>query len=236
MRSSELPHAASSNGQKVVELPLQLGVADVLRMMGCRKAENIREEVRGLAGKMLNEARPLLKPLCAYVVRDVVSMTDTEISLAGCPTIHGPIAGFLKPSTRVATFVLTVGAALEKRATECMHGGDMLEGYTWHSIASAAADLAVDTLTQHLLQHEAGPDEAITPPFSPGYCGMDITEQRNVFSIVDSTPVGVRLLPTCMMEPVKSISGLMGIGPRDEVVENGVPCQWCNLTDCAMRR
>ena len=35
---------------------------------------------------------------------------------------------------------------------------------------------------------------------------------------------------------LKSISGLIGIGPSDLVEAHGVPCQWCDLTTCHMRR
>jgi hypothetical protein len=65
---------------------------------------------------------------------------------------------------------------------------------------------------------------------------MALEEQKTLFSIVDGGAIGVRLWPTCIMEPVKSVSGLIGIGPAEEIVERGVPCKYCELTDCSMRR
>lgn len=222
--------------QKVIELDVQLDPRDILRVMGCRRGKRIAPEVESMLERVLEEAEASLRPRCAYSVHQVERMTDTRIDLAGCPPFHGPIAGFLRPATRVAAFVITLGDNIEKRARCHMETGALLEGYTWDAVGSAAADMAVDALTQHLLEVEAAEDEAVTPPFSPGYCGMALEEQKTLFSIVDASPIGVKLWPTCIMEPIKSVSGLMGIGPSEEVVENGVPCQWCHLDSCKMRR
>ena len=117
-----------------------------------------------------------------------------------------------------------------------MNGGDLLAGFVLDAIGSAAADLASDALADHVLWNEATPDEATTPPFSPGYCGLSLEAQKPVFSIVDAGAIGVRLNASLMMQPVKSVSGLLGIGDREAVTDHGVPCQWCDMTDCKMRR
>lgn len=224
--------------QHVIDLPIEVDRRAVLRMMGCglsprepRSAAVIEQVDRQLA-----QSRRLLKARAAYVIRKVDRMTDTELKLGGCPTFHGPIAGFLKPAMRVAVFVVTVGDALERVAQEAMDAGRTLEGFTLDAVGSAAADAATDALAEHLTWHEAGPDESLTPPFSPGYCGMSIDQQAPLFSIVDGRAVGVELLPTMVMRPIKSVSGLLGIGPAEAVMVHGVPCQWCDLDDCKMRR
>jgi len=54
--------------------------------------------------------------------------------------------------------------------------------------------------------------------------------------MVQAKSIGVRLLPTMIMQPIKSVSGLIGIGQSSAVEAHGVPCQWCDLTTCHMRR
>ncbi len=112
----------------------------------------------------------------------------------------------------------------------------MMEGYTLDAIGSAAADADADALADAVYWREAGPAEAITPPFSPGYCGLPLDQQISVFAIVNAKEIGVRLLPTMIMQPIKSVSGLIGIGDSQRVEAHGVPCQWCDLTTCHMRR
>src|SRR5262245_33730301 len=49
---------------------------------------------------------------------------------------------------------------------------------------------------------------ALTLPYSPGYCGMALTEQRALFAVLGGDRVGVRLSADCTMVPLKSVSGL----------------------------
>lgn len=226
----------SIGAQKKVDLMVRLGLPDLLRAMGCRSIDRVPSSIREQAENVLGQAGDLIRAQCVYTVHPVARMSETQIDLAECPPIVGPIASFLKPATRVAAYVLTVGDSYERKSRALMADGDMLDGYAWDAVASAAADLATDLLTQHLLTAEAGRDEAVTPPFSPGYCGMGLDQQKPLFAIVDAGSIGVSLSESMMMSPIKSVSGLLGIGPATEVIDRGVPCQWCELTTCHMRR
>ncbi len=205
-------------------------------MMGCGKEATVRPEHRALVERLMEETQPLIQARGTYAVHAVSRLTETELLLEGCPPVRGPIAGLLRPARRVAAFVVTVGDEVERLSDQQMRRGSKLEGYILNAIGSAAADSAVDALADIIYFEEAKPDEALTPPFSPGYCGLPLDEQISVFAIVNTKGIGVRLLPTMIMQPIKSVSGLLGIGNSDEVEAHGVPCQWCDLTTCSMRR
>jgi hypothetical protein len=224
------------NHQHVIELKLDIALREVLRMMGGAHREAIRPELIEIISRLLEESIPHLIARGVYGVWDVERLTDGELTLKGAGSFRGPIAGFLKPSKRVAVFVVTIGSNLERIANERRLSGKPLEGYILQSIGSSDADAASDAFVDYLWQHEAGPDEGVTPPFSPGYCGMPIEQQKTLFSIVNASLVGVKLLPSMMMSPVKSISGLAGIGDAAEVVARGMPCEYCDLERCQMRR
>lgn len=220
----------------VVDLEVRVEPDEVLRMMGCRKEGRLRPEHRALVEGLIAASEESIQARGVYGVHPVERMTDEELVLSGCPPIRGPIAGFLRPATRVAAFIVTVGDALERLADQRMRRGDRLEGYILNSIGSAAADAAVDALADLIYFEDASPEEALTPPFSPGYCGLSLDEQISLFAMVDARPIGVKLLPNMIMQPVKSVSGLIGIGDSNRIEAHGVPCQWCDLTTCHMRR
>lgn len=222
--------------QRVIELKLDIALREVLRAMGGTTRDTIRPQLLELINRLLEESIPHLNGRGVYGVWDVERLTARELALKGAGTFHGPIAGFLKPARRVAVFVVTIGSDLERIANERRLGGKPLEGYILQSIGSSAADAAADALVDHLWQHEAGPGEGVTPPFSPGYCGLPIEQQKTLFSIVDASLISVRLLPSMIMSPVKSISGLAGIGDAAEVIARGMPCEHCDLERCQMRR
>lgn len=220
----------------VFDLEVRVEPDEVLRMMGCGKEGKLRPEHRALVESLIAETEPSIHAQGVYSVRPVDRMTDNELVLQGCPPVRGPIAGFLQPATRVAAFVVTIGYELERMADQRLRHGDRLQGYILNSIGSAAADAAVDALADIIYFEDANPEEALTPPFSPGYCGLPLDEQISLFAIVNAKLIGVKLLPTMIMQPVKSISGLIGIGDSNKVEAHGVPCQWCDLTTCHMRR
>lgn len=230
------PVAMHQPQAQVFDLDVRVELDEVLRMMGCGKEGKLRPEHRALVENLIQESASILRARGTYRVRAVSRMTEGELQLADSPLIRGPIARFLQPAVRVAAFVVTVGDEIEVLADRRLRNGSRLEGYVLNAIGSAAADAAVDALADIIYFEDASPDEALTPPFSPGYCGLSLDEQISLFAIVPTKTIGVKLLPTMIMQPLKSVSGLIGIGPSSQVEAHGVPCQWCDLTTCHMRR
>ncbi len=50
--------------------------------------------------------------------------------------------------------------------------------------------------------------------YSPGYCGWDISGQRKLFEFLKPETVGISLGESCLMQPLKSVSGVFIIGPK----------------------
>ena len=222
--------------QRTVTLELDLSSREILRAMGHSHGRAVREDVLNLIGRLLAEATGLLNVHGTYLIRNVSNMASDRLELEGCLPFHGPIASFLAPAKRVALFVVTVGDAIDRAAEARRLAGLDAEGFVLHAIGSAAADSACDALIEHLWANEARPGEAITAPFSPGFCGLPIQQQKTLFSIVDASLINVSLLPSMMMRPVKSVSGLVGIGPAELVDAHGVPCEHCRNDRCVARR
>lgn len=221
--------------QHVIDLVIDIPLREVMRCMGC-KGGRIPPGIAATTERLLDEVQPLIQPRGVYRVCKVAGMTETELQLTGWASFHGPIAAFFRPARRVAVCIVTIGNETQELAERRLHAGETFEGYCLHAIGAAAADAAAEAMAEYLGEYEAGPGEDVTLPFSPGYCGMALEEQKTLFSIVDGGAIGVRLWPTCIMEPVKSVSGLIGIGPAEEIIECGIPCQYCDRPECSMRR
>ncbi len=226
----------SDTRQHVIDLPLKLQRKEVIRLMGARRARGLCARVEAVLERLMEEAVDLIHPRGVYVIHPVERITDTQIELTGSPPVVGPIAGFMWPARRVATFVVSIGPDIERKSRERFGRGNMLEGFVLDTIGSAAADGASDSLADHLRQEVSPEGDAVTLPFSPGYCGMSLDQQRTIFSIVDGSAVGVTLGESMIMTPVKSVSGLLGIGPKEAIAARGSPCRYCELTECSMRR
>lgn len=105
-----------------------------------------------------------------------------------------------------------------------------------NAIGAERAEAAEAVVIRQLREAAQPAGLAPTLPYSPGYCGMKLVEQRKLFSLFDTQRVGVTLTPECLMQPIKSVSGLVGLGLAEDVVAFGSPCDRCELQNCNMRR
>ena len=74
-----------------------------------------------------------------------------------------------------------------------------------------------------------------TNRFSPGYCGWHVSEQQRLFRLFGTeSPCGVSLTDSSLMVPIKSVSGVIGLGPEVRKLEYS--CGLCDYKDCYKRR
>lgn len=222
--------AAESFQRLVVEPRLP----EVLRFLGYPKGVFPTDPMKQAIERVLARALPGLEPRGTFSIYPVKAHTRRSLSLGGS-TIVGNIGEFLHGSGRVAALVVTAGGAITQLSTEAWGAGDALAGWAFDAIGSWAAEAAADALTQQLGSH-LGAGEGLTLRYSPGYCGMDLSQQRALFALARPGSIGVSLLPSLLMQPMKSVSGLVGLGPRELVGVNRSPCDRCLQPGCHMRR
>jgi len=73
----------------------------------------------------------------------------------------------------------------------------------------------------------------ITNRFSPGYCGWNVKEQHKLFQLLPPKFCGISLSDSALMIPIKSISGIIGMG--DHVIVSDYPCDVCHEENCIYR-
>jgi len=209
--------------------------AEVLRYLGYPAGAAAARPIEAKLDLALRTCCGKLHPRGMYVVYPVAHLTPRRLTLDGGASFTGQIGEFLGGSRRVAVFVTTAGEEIVALAETATRSRDTLTGLVYDAIGSHLADAAVERLARDLLGRlDAG--EALTLPYSPGYCGIPLAQQRTVFRLLDARRIGVELLPALIMKPVKSVSGLVGIGPEKQVKAFGNPCDRCPMVDCRMRR
>jgi hypothetical protein len=61
-----------------------------------------------------------------------------------------------------------------------------------------------------------------------------LTEQRKLFRLLGGNPCEIALSDVCLMTPIKSISGIIGLG---KAVQTGIyACRYCELETCYKRK
>lgn len=158
-----------------------------------------------------------------------------SLTLTGGQKIAGKVGEFLGEAPRAAVFVGTAGEQVVELARQAMRANDRVAGMALDAIGSHLAEAAVQRVFEEL-RGRLRSGETLTLPYSPGYCGIPLSQQRALFTLIDAASIGVELLPTLIMKPLKSVSGIIGLGPSPQVTAYGNPCDRCPLADCRMRR
>lgn len=182
------------------------------------------------------EAGEVLRPSGVYAVYAVTAQTPRRIH-AGSATIRGDVSRFLGTVDRVAVVVATAGVGISELSERHGRDGNSLGAWIADAIGSCAAEAAADAVTERLVGR-LGAGELVTLRYSPGYCGMAMDQQRVLFGLVDAQAVGIALLPSLLMQPLKSISGIVGLGAQagSGAFAPSSPCDACDRIGCHMRR
>lgn len=184
--------------------------------------------------QLIGEVQPCVRPRGAFALYAVTERTRTSLVFGGA-AITGQVSEFMATADRIAGFVVTIGDEISKRGAEAREQGDSFAEWVIDAFGSWAAEAATDAVMERI-QHHAAADEALTLRYSPGYCGMGMDQQQTIFKMVQAGTVGVKLLPSMLMYPLKSVSGIVGLGPKDKVSAYRAPCDHCERVGCHMRR
>jgi hypothetical protein len=215
---------------------MNLSVDQIERVMGYPEGES-QETVYDIVSKVLKEAQAICAFKAEYRIFENISFSESSRSLLISNVsfnIGKIIYGQIKKSGFAALFVCTAGREIGIRSRNAMKEGDLLEGYIYDVIGSEAVEAVADLMQDDMEAEMALSRNKITNRFSPGYCGWDVAEQHKLFSLMTDNYCGIRLNPSALMDPVKSVSGIIGIG--ENVNRQPYTCKLCNMKDCIYRR
>ncbi len=144
------------------------------------------------------------------------------------------VCGYLKEATEAALFLCTAGALFSDEAHALNAQGEFLEAYVIDAIGSLTVERAMDKIHKALEEEQAARGMKITNRYSPGYCNWPLKDQRPLFAFVGENPTGIALSESCLMHPIKSVSGVIGIGTKARRRAYG--CLICQNKTCTYRR
>lgn len=143
------------------------------------------------------------------------------------------VTGQIKKSTQAALFVATIGPSMEEWSRQLLKGEDPALGYIADVAASTTAETVTNLLHDHIGEKMRSLGLNITNRYSPGYCNWPVSEQHQLFSLLPEEFCGVSLSESALMYPIKSVSGIIGIGA--EVKWKDYICDRCGVKDCTYR-
>lgn len=223
---------------------LGVTLAEVYEQMGYGAAtdadieDRVGEDVKGEVAEIFLEIEGFLEPeLCFYLVKGELNEEENTLFANGRTLNVGKIiTRQLRGSTLFVFFICTAGNSFQAYQEKLKNEGDIVKEFTANAIGSVLAEKTADAMERELEAFLSDkPNLHHTNRFSPGYCGWHVREQKLLFSTFPvKEPCGVKLTDSCLMIPIKSVSGVMGVGESVSKLE--YTCGLCNFEKCYKRR
>jgi len=214
---------------------IRIDPGEMMKLLGEQEAM-IDEHTSGLVETYMAECLRISSPQGAILLAETLdSASAEEIRVQDLVFDSGKIIHkMLRYSSCYALFIVTAGPEPENLARSLLNQGNYLEGYIADLLASALVDAAADQIQENVRSYAQKQGMKITNRYSPGYCSWKVEEQQKLFSLFPEGCCGISLSESSLMSPVKSISGIIGIG--DNVEYRDYTCEICPMIDCAFRK
>jgi hypothetical protein len=179
-----------------------------------------------------------IKPQAIYENYDIDRVDDNRVSFQSGHKFNGGIVAQILTGCEMATiYILTLGQQLERKITEIKKQNDWAKTFILETISSIMlgplSDYVGGIIREEGLDH---PGWGTTCTYRPGQFKWSINEQAKLFSMIEGHKVGVTLNDGGMMIPFRSLSGVYGFGPQENLSACRVACQFCPRIDCPMRQ
>ncbi len=123
-----------------------------------------------------------------------------------------PLEHVVEEADSLALFAVTLGEEISDRITAHFDAGELADGYILDQVASFAADELASIAGRRFQVDNSRADLAVLP-YSPGYCGWHVSGQRALFAHLRPDEIGISLNDSCLMHPIKSVSGVLVLAP-----------------------
>ena len=182
------------------------------------------EKTQAEAAAIIRHVRTIIRPqFCFFVARELPAFDMGRIILRQ-----------LKDSEAYALFICTAGQLFEQYQQQLKTEGDMVRIFIADALGSVIAEKCADKMEESLQESIDKLGWKHTNRFSPGYCGWHVSQQQLLFPLFEGKTCGVTLTDSSLMVPIKSVSGIIGIG--EKVRRLDYTCGLCDFKQCYKRK
>jgi len=214
---------------------LNIESSHIENVIGYKTSES-PETITGLIREVLSSCAGLADIRSEYIIYDNISLDLGSGTLSAGNIVFNTgkiILSQVRKAEQVAIFLCTAGQEIGDMSRKLMKEGELLKGYIYDVIGSEIAESAAKRMQQFLKAEMMEQGMGISNRFSPGYCGWDVSGQHKLFDLIPDNFCGIKLNESALMEPIKSISGIIAIGK--EVEYRPYACNRCDDQNCIYR-
>lgn len=142
-----------------------------------------------------------------------------------------PLHHIIRKAEKLQLFAITIGENITEEINKYFDQNEFPIGSFIDSGASLTADNIVGILENRVAS------QSTTLAYSPGYCGWHVSGQRKLFQFLKPEQIGITLNDSCLMTPLKSVSGVLVSGTNEiHIFDNNYSfCEECTTYSCKIR-
>jgi cobalamin-dependent methionine synthase I len=209
---------------------MEISSKEVLRYLGYRDVA-ANERVSSLTGELIDLFSAKVVPRNVYGVWDCKSDSST-VSLGSMNAESKNLSKHLTDCRYAVLLAATLGPdadTLIRRFTV----QDMEKAVIAQAVCAAMIEAYCDSIESEILQKPEFNGLYFTSRFSPGYGDFNITHQKDILRMLNSTRIGVSLTDGYMLVPSKSVTAVIGFSRIEKRV--AVKCEYCAKKNCKAR-
>lgn len=185
---------------------------------------------------VLEEGLELAEPKVIYGMFPVKKVTDNRLYLTEEEYFESKLFGrFMESAEYAALAIVTIGPEVEEKAALYMKEGKLTKGFILDCVGTLILEKTGLVLYDKLKEEAGKKGYNASSPLSPGQVGWHVTDQRKIFSRLDTQKLGVKLTESSLILPKKSVSLCVGMG--EKVKADKRACDFCPLRNgCPSRK
>ncbi len=206
-------------------IPVDLEPDKVLKFMRMRGGN---QQVERMVQELVEVTRSIAKPKVVYKVSYVDDRDGDTVTIDGVRFTSRVLRINLDQVERVFPYIATCGTELEEIAVS---SNDIMKSFCFEEIKIMVLRSAITYFSNHLTErYVLGKMSRMNPGSLESW---PVAQQKELFSLFGGVEelIGVRLTKSCVMFPLKSVSGIYF--PTEIRFES---CQLCPREKCIGRR
>ena len=221
-----------------LDIDFEVQDAENLKSLSCNGSMHPR--FRELLPEILDCVKQdgLFTPVVGYEIQKVASVKPGIFSLHDGDMLHSPLLTHkLARASHLVFGVASIGRLISDAVTEFFSTGKHLRAFVLEEVANALLFRTSEHLYMMIENQAAGMGLTASGPASPGDIdGFDISQQRTVLSLAGADRTGITLTSTNQMDPVHSLSVVVGMGDNLMKWTRADNCNICRARDKCVHR
>lgn len=178
------------------------------------------------------DVEQVVQPVACWDYFPIEKVLHEQLVLAdGTRLGGGPVVRVIGGAAELIVAVCTVGPVVDRLIETAQKERRLFRTMVLHELGAWAVDQVRQEWCRLLEEELQAKGLRVSAPLSPGESAWSVKEQAAIFSLLDTSEIGVSLSASMIMSPIKSLSLIMGTGPDPMGVEGASNCDFCSIKE-----